>query len=467
MPDTQLGLNRFRWSVAIVAVATLSTIFFIEPRIEAQVYYKLFAWSAALATVYMLIAEYVDFGRAKAWWLDLGRTALLSTGMILIVLPPHEGSAAVIFALTILVLSKAFQFALSRDFALVLAGIVFFAGILITEVYLRQERPLETGSWGELPALQPHATRVYGLKPDLRTHLRYNNYDYELVSNSLGLPGPEIPAKLPGEFRILLLGDAFTMPEGAPYAQSYAAMLQSKLDRDAPRIRIINAGITGYGPNESLPQMRELVPQLQADYVVYQFFVNEFNEIDISSDKRLQSIGLAGQPQNLRTKYIGRSQTLTRLARIREALAEAITGRSPQWKFDMSFIAAYSKDGDVYDEDSLLRIATALEAMRDIANGNLSILYTPSAVEVTEPASLAYFPVSLEKSFARELDTGLPLQTLRRIASELSIDVWDPTAALVATEAAYHTESWHWTTEGHAAIADYLLPKVIAETPAR
>jgi hypothetical protein len=251
------------------------------------------------------------------------------------------------------------------------------------------------------------------------------------------------------------------MPEGLPYEQSYASLLQSSLDDTSQTIRIINAGVTGYGPNESLAQIDELVTSLEIDFVVYQFFVNEFEEINIEPATRLQDIGLAQQPQNLRTRYIGRSQMLARLNQAKELLLEAATGRSPVWKYDASFIQLYAAARrDVYTDDLIGRVESTLRKIADAAGNELIILYTPSAIEVAEPTSFRYFPSDRDGSLKDSLDMNLPFRKLSEIADRLELEVLDPRATLRDTELAYHRDSWHWTRAGHAAIAEYLSERL-------
>jgi len=70
---------------------------------------------------------------------------------------------------------------------------------------------------------------------------------------------------------VLLIGDAFTMPEGLPYEDSYGAHLQSALAACLAQrpVQVINAGVTGYGPNEEGPQYHELAPLFRPDVTVY------------------------------------------------------------------------------------------------------------------------------------------------------------------------------------------------------
>src|SRR5439155_22920550 len=73
----------------------------------------------------------------------------------------------------------------SRVKALAAASVHSTVLVATSDVGLAYFAPLEAGQWGELLALQIHPTRVYALKPNQKTRLLYNNYDYVVLSNSL------------------------------------------------------------------------------------------------------------------------------------------------------------------------------------------------------------------------------------------------------------------------------------------
>ena len=99
--------------------------------------------------------------------------------------------------------------------AIVRLGVIGFivAGLVVGgEMFIRLVAPQEVLGWGERPSLQPDPVIGWRLKPSQETHLRWDTYDYIVLSNSLGFPGPEYFArKAEGTYRIITLGDAFTL----------------------------------------------------------------------------------------------------------------------------------------------------------------------------------------------------------------------------------------------------------------
>jgi hypothetical protein len=87
--------------------------------------------------------------------------------------------------------------------------------------------------------------------------------------NSLGLRGPEIGPLAPGTRRVLLLGDSMVAGFEVEYEETFGALLQDEMSRalGAP-VEVINAGVRGYGTDQSYLYYRERGRALEADAVV-------------------------------------------------------------------------------------------------------------------------------------------------------------------------------------------------------
>jgi len=95
--------------------------------------------------------------------------------------------------------------------------------------------------------------------------------------NSLGLRGPEILAKDPGEFRILSLGESTTFGAEVLYEETYSSLLGKKLAFvDGKNVKVINAGVPGYTLFQGLTYLRLRGLTLQPDAVLIYFGYNDF-----------------------------------------------------------------------------------------------------------------------------------------------------------------------------------------------
>jgi hypothetical protein len=104
-------------------------------------------------------------------------------------------------------------------------------------------------------------------------------FDSTIEINSLGLRGPEIGAREPGELRILLLGDSFVAGFEVEQPETFAALLETRLARrlGAP-VRVINGAVRGYGTDQSYLWFRERGRALGADLVAAVFSANDFDD---------------------------------------------------------------------------------------------------------------------------------------------------------------------------------------------
>ena len=325
--------------------------------------------------------------------------------------------------------------------------------------------PLEAGRWGEFPALETHPTRIYSLKPNQVIRLKYNNYDYILRTNSFGLANPEIELKNPASntLRILAIGDAFTMPEGVEYNYAYPSLLEKKLAAyvGPGNVQVINAGVTGYGPVEESQQLKELGPLLKPDIVIYEFFINEFHEANLTAEDRLKSIGLI-RYCSVWQNILNRSQVLANLGQIRSRIKELIRHEPADWRYNKSLLSFYKTgENSLYSNNSLTKVKYYIEEMYWICrelDATFVIYFVPGAVAVSNTADIDYFPWNQDITDKSLYDLNRPLKNLLKITDSLGISVVDLTPHLKShfRQPVYFPESWHWNKEGHKVVANVI-----------
>jgi lysophospholipase L1-like esterase len=140
--------------------------------------------------------------------------------------------------------------------------------------------------------------------------------------NSIGLRGPEILPKQPGEFRVLLMGDSFPFGIGVTEEQAFPAVLERLLLRDAPqgaRARVINMGVVSYNSVQELRQLRELGLSLAPDAVVLSYAINDIEPVMWVLDKR----------RNPLANLVQRSYAGSLVAILTRNAKNALTGSSP------------------------------------------------------------------------------------------------------------------------------------------
>jgi len=438
-------------------------LFFIEPRISMEMKSRLFSLLLLLIIVFQAIFSTIIIKRKNALLHFFHFTVLLVAVIQLFIFPFQAGKISVIAAVSIIFLSLLINLITKRkNLSLTVSSIIIYGSILGINQYLKTYKPVEAGKWGEFPALMQHPTRVYGLKPGKITHLRYNNYDYILKTNSYGLASPEISPEREDStvYRILILGDAFAMPEGMEYEKSFPYLLEKELQQRYPtrKIQVINAGVTGYGPMEESAQLAELCPLFKPDLVVYEFFINEFEEASLTPEKRLQSIGFISKPGVQKNeKLIDLSQFSYRFNKIMNSFGKK--QNDTKWKYAKSLLYFYEKDNNkLYDGKHISKLSGYLDEMKKVCSkyeADFKIYFVPGQVAVSKPSEISYFPKNVNLKDTTMFDMYKPDKVFYKIADSLGIKYLDLTDSLKNAPGGtfYFRESWHWNPAGHRKVA--------------
>ncbi len=111
-------------------------------------------------------------------------------------------------------------------------------------------------------------------EPNAKTYEKGREYNAPYQINSLGLRDREYGEKKEGVFRVLLLGDSFSVSHGLPIEDSLSQQmergLQEVVDSDGInlKIEVINAAVGGYSPYNYWKAYRRWAPTLKPDVVV-------------------------------------------------------------------------------------------------------------------------------------------------------------------------------------------------------
>ena len=264
--------------------------------------------------------------------------------------------------------------------------IIFVLFIFVTgEVFLRRYHPVEVNHWGEMPALQSDSSTVYSLIPGKISRLKYNNYDYYVKTNRYGFNGPEsnLTVKDADEVRILVIGDAFTMPEGLEYNLAYPQLLQENLCRSFPKKKIVvlNGGVTGYGPNEMYLQLVKYIEIVKPDIYINQVFINEFSEINLKPEARLNDIGF--REYSLRENLLSGYQMPAQIgSKIHKLLKDA---EYKKFIYQKSLAECYDPASVLYERKTIDSLTLYIRKVKSLCNEkgcSFVMLYAPGQLEI-------------------------------------------------------------------------------------
>jgi len=327
------------------------------------------------------------------------------------------------------------------------------------------------------PPLVPDEHRHHRLVPNSNAEFRQPDFHYVQRVNNLGLRGPDTAMeKPPGTYRIVMLGDSFTMGKGVEDDQTFTALLGASLGTriaacGGPAIEVLNGGVDSYAPILSYIQLKREIAPLRPDLVVLNLDVSDLLQetvyrkqaiFDGSGDiVAVPQLAEGGGVYEKIRDWTARNLFFTRLilfyANQRMGHRE-LTVRSVVTEATYEVVAhTLEGDGDRQSEwdgifDSLQRIKT----LADEAGFKFILTIYPWGHQVSEiewvPGRYTYMAKdavpsdrSRETVHALAAASGIPL-----------VDMYDHFRAYSGETRLYFDYDMHWTAAGHQVAANAL-----------
>lgn len=169
----------------------------------------------------------------------------------------------------------------------VLASLVL-AALAIAEVWLRLTVPGSSGGSIYLYTLDTPRYKV--MKPNAAV----TAWGQPLRTNELGFRDAAVPPKQPGELRIIVLGDSFTVSAGVDERDMWTRLLQQRLGKALPQARVVNLAVGGYNIVQYRMVLEEVGLALAPDLLLVALFPdNDFSMATYNENFRVAS----GEPQ--------------------------------------------------------------------------------------------------------------------------------------------------------------------------
>ena len=295
---------------------------------------------------------------------------------------------------------------------------------------------------------------------ELRVVLAPNVSAQGFTTNALGLRANELGPKREGESRILAVGDSFTLGLAVDDDETFAAKLDTGFG-DA--VTVMNAGVPGYGTEQSTALMRRLVPQTEADAVLLTVYTGN----DLRDNVRWsKSPGMPTRPPTVvEPPPPERSAILKTLARYSRAVSYVL-----MWidldKAESDFRIAEFKDEILpfAGRDNLKPLMpptrSALQRFSDTCR-DLRVrcgvaLVPPAYVVHTERLARTFQAFDLDPATA---ETDLPQQHVKAAVPH-PMPVIDLTTSLRenSSRGPYLVFDPHFSSEGHSIAAEALKP---------
>jgi hypothetical protein len=151
---------------------------------------------------------------------------------------------------------------------------------LALELGVRLVHGAPLGQREPLQLVETSALRGWRHVPDRDFH----TFDQLASINALGLRGPQVLPRAPGELRVVALGDSMTFGVGVADDDTLPAALERELEalRAGP-VTVFNTGHASYSTNQEVALLHELGDVLDPDVVVLMWFFNDLVDEDVAS----------------------------------------------------------------------------------------------------------------------------------------------------------------------------------------
>lgn len=172
------------------------------------------------------------------------------------------------------------------------------------------------------------------LEPNARWRHAAQDFGVEVVTNALGLRGPEVVVPKPADrYRVLVLGDSFSFGWGVELQQAWHACMARELQATGARpVEVVAGGVPGWSPLQQFVFLEQRGLDLQPDLVLWQLCTNdllEMERLDVEIDARRLPVAVTAEPPlsaGLRPEWVDAFERLAEADR-RRVLEEYRAGR--------------------------------------------------------------------------------------------------------------------------------------------
>jgi hypothetical protein len=102
-------------------------------------------------------------------------------------------------------------------------------------------------------------------------------------TNGDGLRPASAQRERDGRYRVLLVGDSTVVARSVPPELTLHHQLEQRLAAVVGPVEVINAGVEGYSADQTLLQLRRLLPLYRPDLVIYGFCDNDLGPLEMTS----------------------------------------------------------------------------------------------------------------------------------------------------------------------------------------
>jgi hypothetical protein len=167
---------------------------------------------------------------------------------------------------------------------LVAAAVATIVALAIGEVVIRIMR----GPPGYVPIIHqedslytPHPARGYTLRPGAHHQYVTPEVNVAMDVSSDGLRDTTVTAARQADYRVLAVGNSFTMGLAVELRDTWSKQLEHLFAERQPSrtVHVLDAGVAGYSPRQIRLRMEELIPLFRPHVVVFEFTTQTFGRM--------------------------------------------------------------------------------------------------------------------------------------------------------------------------------------------
>ena len=303
-------------------------------------------------------------------------------------------------------------------------------------------------------------------RPGARTRYGTAEFETDIAINHAGVrDDEELGPKVPGERRIVILGDSLVLSVQVPFEQTFGERLEARLNAGEAkyRYRVVNAGVQGYGPVQARLFFQKLAASLEPDVVLVSVFVGNDAE-EAFSARSLLNRAQQRPVQALREGLLNTLRRTVRRSMVLQVLRLRVTSATD--RFTMAIVppepplqsyaaspAPRIQEGIAITRDCVRDIATRAAA-RGAGTG---VLLMPARFQVDD-ADYGRLKSGVEQSGGRLLRDAATERFAAALAP-LGLPIVDPLPALRAQPPGpdlFFQRNVHLTARGHDVLAEVL-----------
>lgn len=159
-----------------------------------------------------------------------------------------------------------------------LALVALLATALACEVVLRWTMPAPQAMWQIGGLFQIDEQLIYSLRAGVGRTWTTDEFTEVARTNALGLRDDEVEKPVPGTTRIIILGDSMTFGHGVANDEAYPNQLERIFQAGGRRVDVINAGVKGYGTDQSYRLFTSRLMVLAPQVVIVGVYWNDVGD---------------------------------------------------------------------------------------------------------------------------------------------------------------------------------------------